>query len=140
MYNSNDTNETDFTDLVRSILSRLNKTYTGTTLSRIAVEVGDQKDIKLLLESKTLDWNEAAAEEDPAIMWALKNDKIDLVQLLLSSPGINLEIRDREGWSLLFRAISRGNLGKFYEFKFQNLHFFFLVYRACEEYSDKDKE
>ena len=112
-----------FTDLVRSILSRIDKTYTGTTLSRIAVEVGDQKDIKLLLESKTLDWNEAAAEEDPAIMWALKNDKIDLVQLLLSSPGINLDIRDREGWSFLFRAISKGKLGKFYEFKeFQNLH------------------
>ena len=112
-----------FTDLVRSILSRLDKTYTGTTLSRIAVEVGDQKDIKLLLESKTLDWNVAAAEEDPAIMWALKNDKIDLVQLLLSSPGINLDIRDREGWSFLFRAISKGKLGKFYEFKYYDLHF-----------------
>ena len=108
---------------MNSILTKMNKNFTGQTLARIAVEVGDQKDIKLLLESKTLDWNVAAAEEDPAIMWALKNDKIDLVQLLLSSPGINLEIRDREGWSLLFRAISRGNLGKFYEFKFQNLHF-----------------
>ena len=123
MYNSNESFIIiHFIDLVRSILSRLNKTYTGTTLSRIAVEVGDQKDIKLLLESKTLDWNEAAAEEDPAIMWALKNDKIDLVQLLLSSPGINLDIRDREGWSFLFRAISKGKLGKFYQFKFQNLY------------------
>ena len=94
------------------ILARLNKKYTGSTLARIAVEMLDEEDIDMLVHSEFVDWNERAENEDPAILWALKNDKFDLLHLLLKSPGINLNIRDGEGWSFLARAISEKNLGE----------------------------
>ena len=101
-----------FADLVRSILSLLKKTFTGSSLARIAVEVGDDEDVKLLVEAGTVDWNETKGDEDAAIMWALVNDKSDLVKRLLEVPGINLDINDRECWSLVARAISKGDKGK----------------------------
>ena len=99
-------------DLTKKILARLDKSFTGSTLARIAVEVLEEEDVKLLVQSGSVDWNEAAENEDPAILWTLKKDKFDLVQRLLESPGINLNIRDREGWSFLVRAISKENLGE----------------------------
>ena len=90
----------------------LKQTFTGSSLARIAVEVGEEEDVKLLVESGTVDWNETEGEEDAAIMWALVSDKSDLVQRLLQVPGINLDIKDREGWSLVARAISKGDTGK----------------------------
>ena len=85
---------------MRSILSRLDKTYTGTTLSRIAVEVGDQKDVQLLLESKLIDWNERTDGEDPAIFWALNNEKVEMVKILLKVPGIDVKLTDKNKLSL----------------------------------------
>ena len=90
----------------------LKRNITGRTLARIAVEVLEGKDLNLLVQSKKVDWNERAENEDPAIMWALNQDKFDLLHLLLESPGINLNIRDGEGWSFLARAISKKNLSK----------------------------
>ena len=72
----------------------------------------EEEDVKLLVQSGKVDWNETAEDEDPAILWALKNDKFDLVQRLLASPDINLNIRDREGWSFIVRAISKMKLGE----------------------------
>ena len=80
-----------FPDLVRTMLSRLNKTYTGTTLARIAVEVGEEEDIRLLVQSGNVDWNETAENEDPAILWALKNDKLGIVDALTSVNKFNLQ-------------------------------------------------
>ena len=89
----------------------LKQTYTS---ARIAVEVGSEEDVKMLVDSGTVDfdWNETEGEEDAAIMWALVSDKSHLVQRLLQVPGINLDIKDRGGWSLIARAISKGSLGK----------------------------
>ena len=81
-------------------------------MARIAVEVGSEKDVKLLVKSGTVDWNETVGNEDAAIMWALVSDKLDLVQRLLEVPGINLDIKDKEGWSLVARAISKKDMGK----------------------------
>ena len=94
------------------ILARLDKSYTGSTLARIAVEVLEEEDIKVLFQSEKVDWNETVENEDPAILWSLNNDKFNLVRLLLESPSININIRDREGWSFLVRAISKQDLGK----------------------------
>ena len=94
------------------ILARLEKKYTGSTLARIAVEVLEEEDIKVLVQSEKVDWNETAENEDPAILWALNNDKFNLVRLLLESPTININIRDRDGWSFLVRAISKQDLGE----------------------------
>ena len=76
------------------------------------MEVLEEEDVKLLVQSRKVDWNERVENEDPAILWALKNDKFDLVQRLLKKPGINLNIRDREGWSFIVRAISKKKLGE----------------------------
>ena len=85
---------------MKSILTKMNKNFTGQTLARIAVEVGKDKDVRLLVESKTIDWNERADGEDPAIFWALNNERVEMVKILLKWPGMNLKIRDRNNCSL----------------------------------------
>ena len=62
--------------LVKKILSVMNKSYTGTSLAHIAVEVGEEEDIRLLVQSGTVDWTETGENEDPAILWALKTHKL----------------------------------------------------------------
>ena len=89
-----------FADLVKKILASMNQKVTGNSLARIAVEVGKVEDIRLLAQSGTVDWNEAAKDEDPAIMWALKNRKLDIVRILLACPGVESNIRDRNKQTL----------------------------------------
>ena len=76
---------------MKLILSEMNKSYTGTTLARIAVEVGDEEDVRLLVQSETVDWNETSENEDPAILWALKNDKLEIADLLVPVSHLNFE-------------------------------------------------
>ena len=87
-------------DLVKKILQRLGRRTTGTSLARIAVEVGEVEDIKLLVQAGNVDWNEAAVNEDPAIMWALKNEKLEIVSILLTVPGVDLQYRDKDNLTL----------------------------------------
>ena len=87
-------------DLVKKILQRLGRRTTGTSLARIAVEVGEVEDIKLLVQAGNVDWNEAAVDEDPAIMWALKSSKLEIVSTLLSVPGVDLQYRDKNNLTL----------------------------------------
>ena len=86
-------------DLVKKILVSLSQRVSGSSLARIAVEVGTVEDIRLLAQSGTIDWNEAR-EEDPAIMWALKNRKLEIVRILLTCPGVETNIRDRNKQTL----------------------------------------
>ena len=81
------------------IVELLKRNITGQTLARIAVEVCEEEDVKLLVESKTVDWNQRALGEDPAIFWAVKNQKFEIVKILLkcSQPG---KLRDQDGHSL----------------------------------------
>ena len=76
---------------MKTILSQMNKTYTGTTLARIAVEVGEEEDIRLLVQSRKIDLNETAENEDPAILWALKNNKLGIVDILTPMNKLNLQ-------------------------------------------------
>ena len=76
---------------MKTILSKLNKSYTGTSLAHIAVEVGEEEDIRLLVQSGTVDWTETGDNEDPAILWALKNDKLAIFDLLAPVSKINLQ-------------------------------------------------
>ena len=76
------------------MLPQLSQTYTGSSLARIAVEVGEEEDIRLLVKSrisKTFDWNETVEGEDPAILWALKNAKFSIVDILMPLNKINLQ-------------------------------------------------
>ena len=73
---------------------------TGKTLARIAVEMGEEEDVRRLVEAGTVDWNEKIQGEDPAIFWALKNERFEMVRILLKCPGIDLKMRDRNNCSL----------------------------------------
>ena len=42
------------------ILSKLEKPHHGSSLAHIAVEVGEEEDIRLLVQSGSVDWNQAA--------------------------------------------------------------------------------
>ena len=80
-----------FLDLVKMILSKLEKPYSGSSLARIAVEVGEEEDIKLLVQSGSVNWNEKVEDEDPAILWAIKNEKFKIVDNLMTVNKINLQ-------------------------------------------------
>ena len=100
---------------MRAILKKTKRNFTGQTLARIAVEVEEEEDVRRLVEAGTVDWNERSREyEDPAIMWALANDKLSVVQKLLKAPGVDLQVRDSDGWFLLSRAISKRQIGMYY--------------------------
>ena len=75
------------------ILSKLQKPYFSSSLARIAVEVGEEEDIRLLVQDEydDIDWNETAEDEDPAILWALKNEKFGIVDILMAVNKINLQ-------------------------------------------------
>ena len=73
------------------ILSKLEKPYSGSSLARIAVEVGEEEDIRLLMKYGYVDWDETAEGEDPAILWALINEKFGIVNVLMAVNEINLE-------------------------------------------------
>ena len=78
----------------------MNKKTTGSSLARIAVEVGEVEDIKLIAKAGGVNWNAASPKEDAAIMWALKNGKLDVVLTLLNVPGVDLEVRDKDNLTL----------------------------------------
>ena len=78
-------------DLMKGVLSKLEKPFEGSSLARIAVEVGEEEDIRLLAKWTYFDWNETAEDEDPAILWALKNEKFGIVDILMPVNKINLQ-------------------------------------------------
>ena len=90
----------NFKDLVRNILTKMTRNFTGQTFARIAVEVGEEEDVKLLVESKTVDWNQRAEGEDPAVFWALNNERFEMVKILLKCPDLDLGLRSCQGHSL----------------------------------------
>ena len=54
------TYNTRFLDLVNRIFAKMGQNVTGKTLGRIAVEMEEEEDVKLLVEAGTVDWNERA--------------------------------------------------------------------------------
>ena len=54
----------------------------------------------------------ANRDGDTPVMWAFKLDMTELVKILLRCPRVDLSCRDKEGWSLVFRAIQRDEFGE----------------------------
>ena len=85
----------------------------GETLAQTAVWNGDVKCVEILAAQESFDcWNVPDSEGDTPIMWALKWRKSAIVEILLRCPRVDLNYRDEEGWSLIFRAIQNRQLGK----------------------------
>ena len=79
------------------ILAKTEKAYCGSSLAHIAVEVGEEEDIRLLVEDEKkdifpcVDWNKTDEDKDPAILWALKKGKLGIVDILMAVNKINLQ-------------------------------------------------
>ena len=56
-------------------------------------------------------WNVPDRRGDSPIMNAVEEGKTELVEILLRCPRVDLNCREGEGWSLVFRAIQRNKLG-----------------------------
>ena len=57
-------------------------------------------------------WNIPGEDGNTPIMYAVKTDKIKITAVLLRCPRVDLNCRDKEGWSLVFRAIERKEFGE----------------------------
>ena len=97
------------------------KSKHGITLAEVAVE-GDlsvkceenKKCVEILAAQEGCDcWNVPDWDGDTPIMRAQKWNRTDIVEILLRCPRVDVNCRDKEGWSLLFIAIQKkNNLGE----------------------------
>ena len=90
----------EYLDLVKRSAKKLRGNITGHTLARIAVEVCQEEDVERLVESRTVDWNQRAEGEDPAVFWALNNEKFQMVKILLKCSNLDFNLRDRKNQKL----------------------------------------
>ena len=99
------------------------KTNGGVTLAQAAVWRGGVKCVETLTAQETFDcWNVPDWRGDTPIMTALKQNETKKVEILLRCPRVDPNCRDKEGWSLVFRAIQRNKLGeKKLDFSFQKI-------------------
>ena len=110
------------------------KSTRGYTLAQAAVWKGGIKCVETLANNETFDgWNFpltgikrtngncncdhcamgcSTLDGDTPIMLALKKEKSEIVKILLGCPRVDLSCRDKEGWSLVFRAIQKKKIGK----------------------------
>ena len=56
-------------------------------------------------------WNVPDTDGDTPVMLALKESETEIIKILLNCPRVDLNCRDEEAWSLVFRAIQRNKLG-----------------------------
>ena len=90
----------EYLDLVKRSAKKLRGNITGHTLARIAVEVCQEEDVERLVESRTVDWNQRAEGEDPAVFWALNNERLEMVKILLKCSHLDLSLRDKRNQKL----------------------------------------
>jgi len=106
-------------DIVEIIVKQSNidyniKTNNGVTLAQRAVITGNVKSVETLAaQEKCQCWNVNDTDGDTPVLKALKENKMDILKILLKCPRVDLSCRDADGWSLLFRAIAMKNRGKY---------------------------
>ena len=82
-------------------------------MAQVAVRGGDVECVETLAALEECDcWNVPDYDEDTPVMWALKENNSKILEILVRCPRVDLCSRDKEGWSLVFRAISRREIGK----------------------------
>ena len=108
-----------YSDIVNIIVQQPNidynvKTVDGDTLTQIAIWGQNVKCLETLAaQEKCKCWNVPDSVGDTPIMKALKlSSKTERVEILLRCPRVDLNCRDREGWSLVFTAIQMNKLGE----------------------------
>ena len=89
------------------------KTVDGATPGHAAAKGGNVKYVETLAAEEMFhSWNIPDIDGDTPIMMALKEDKINIFEVLLRCLRVDLSYRNQEGWSLVFRAIQRNKLGE----------------------------
>ena len=109
------------------------KSTRGYTLAQAAVWKGGIKCVETLANKDSFDgWNFpltgikrtngncncdhcamgcSTLDGDTPVMLALKQEKSEIVKILLRCPRVDLSCRDKDGWSLVFRAIQKKKIG-----------------------------
>ena len=83
------------------------------TLGQMAVWGGNVKCVETLAAQESFDsWNVPVSYGSLPILMALKEDKTEMVRILLNCPRVDLSCRDEEGWSPVSRAIQKKELGE----------------------------
>ena len=73
------------------------KTEDGDTLGHAAVRRGDVKSVETLAAQESFDcWNVPNSHGDTPIMWALKEDKTEIVEILLECPRVDMNVVDQK--------------------------------------------
>ena len=108
-------------DIVKIIVKQPNINYyfmydNGQSLVEVAINRGDLKCLEILASQKNCSgWIVPDKNGDTPVMMALKTNKIEIVKYLITLPRVQRTLaryRDREGWSLVSRAISIKQFGK----------------------------
>ena len=107
-------------DIVKIIVKQPNINYNvksdnDQTLVEVAINRSPLCLEILASQRNCVGWSTPDKNGDIPVMMALKTNKIEIVKYLISLPQVRPALaraRDREGWSLLFRAISTKQLGK----------------------------
>ena len=85
----------------------------GQSLAQVAVCGGSERCVESLAgRPDCLCWSVLDENGDTPAMAALKDDKREIVEILVRCPRVDLSCRNSEGWSLLFRAIAENEIGK----------------------------
>ena len=103
--------EKGHSDIVDIIVQQSNidynvKTSSGETLAQKAVIKGNVKSVETLAaQEKCQCWNVPDRDGDTPVFKALKKDKMDIFQLLLKCPRVDLNMKDKKGDSLIMVAL-----------------------------------
>ena len=87
----------------RQYVPHLNLSVTdwrGRNIAQIAVEEegGERlRCVEILSRDRRVEWNIKNSDGDTPIMYCLKTNKIEMFRLLLNSPRVDLNTRDRDG-------------------------------------------
>ena len=74
----------------------------GRNIAQITVEEEDEDEdglkwVEMTSLDRRVDWNIKNSDGDTPIMYCLKTNKIEMFRLLLNSPRVDLNTRDRDG-------------------------------------------
>ena len=89
----------------------------GITALMVAVILGDEDMVHLLLRAKDINVNKQGQWGRTALHWAIEWGRKDMVELLLEQPGIDLDIQDDDGRTALVVALSDKNACAWYDYR-----------------------
>ena len=88
-------------------------TKDGVTLAQAVVRKGNARSVELLARKELCEcWNTPDKAGDTPVFAAIKNNKDDIVDILVDCPRVDLTCRDSQGWSVLMRLVAAKKIGE----------------------------